>query len=224
MFVGHVALALAAKKTVPRVSLGVLVGATAAIDLLWPLFLLAGLERVRIDPGNTAFTPLAFDAYPWTHSLAMVLVWGALAGLGAAALYEDRRAGIVVGLLVLSHWVLDAISHRPDMPLWPGATSPRVGLGLWNSIPLTLAVEGAMWAAGLAVYLRATRPVDRAGQVIFWALVLLCTVMWASGPWSPPPPDARSLAWFALGAWLLPLWAGWADAHRATTRSSGRSS
>src|SRR5262249_18566783 len=129
MFVGHLALALAAKKKTPRVSLGVLVGATAAIDLLWPLFLLAGLEKVRIDPGTPAFTPLAFDSYPWTHSLAMMLVWGALAGLGAASFYKDRNAGMVVGLLVVSHWVLDAISHRADMTLWPGTASPRVGLG-----------------------------------------------------------------------------------------------
>ncbi|HZN02351.1 MAG TPA: hypothetical protein VFD06_02075 [Candidatus Polarisedimenticolia bacterium] len=212
MFVGHLAVALAAKKRTPRVSLGVLMAATAFIDLIWPPLLLLGLERARIDPGNTAFTPLAFDSYPWSHSLAMVLVWGALVGLAAGRYYKDRASGVVVGGVVVSHWFLDAISHRPDMPLWPGG--PVVGLGLWNSIPLTLVVEGAMWAAGLAIYLRATRPADRAGQVIFWSLVVLCTVMWATGPWSPPPPSVEALSKFAFGAWLLPLWAGWADAHR----------
>lgn len=224
MFVGHLALAFAAKQRTPRISLGVLVGACAWLDLIWPPLLLLGLERVRVDPGNTPFTPLAFDSYPWSHSLAMVLLWSLLAGLGARAIYKDTEAGVVVGLLVLSHWVLDAISHRPDMPLWPGATSPRLGLGLWNSIPLTLLVEGAMWAAGLLVYLRATRPLDRSGQVVFWSLVALCTVMWAAGPFSPPPPGAGAVAKFSVGVWLLPLWAGWADAHRLSRRSSDRSS
>ena len=148
MFVGHLAVAFAAKKKTPRLSLGVLVGATAFIDLIWPPLLLMGLERVRIDPGNTAFTPLAFDWYPWSHSLVMVLLWGALTGLAAGAYYKDRVGGLVVG-----------------------------------------------------------------------ALVVLCTVMWATGPWSPPPPSAESLAKFAIGAWLLPLWAGWADAHRRPRES-----
>ena len=213
MFVGHLAVALASKRAVPRVSLGVLVGATVWLDLIWPPLLLLGLERVRVDPGNTAFTPLAFDSYPWSHSLVMVLLWGALAGLAAAALYKDRTAGAVIGLLVVSHWVLDAASHRPDMPLWPGA-GPKVGLGLWNSIPLTLTIEGAMWIAGLAIYLRATRPIDRLGSILFWSLVALCTVMWAGGPFSPPPPGAEAVAKFSVGVWLLPVWAGWADAHR----------
>jgi membrane-bound metal-dependent hydrolase YbcI (DUF457 family) len=223
VFVGHLAVALASKRAAPRVSLGVLVGAAAWLDLIWPPFLLLGLERVRVDPGNTAFTPLAFDSYPWSHSLVMVLLWGALAGLAATAIYKDRVAGAVVGLLVVSHWVLDAVTHRPDMPLWPGG-GPKVGLGLWNSIPLTLVVEGAMWIAGLAIYLRATRPIDRRGTIAFWSLVGLCTVMWAGGPFSPPPPSAEAVARFSVGVWLLPVWARWADAHRRplNARATGR--
>jgi len=216
MFVGHMAVALAAKSRDPRTSLGIFVAAAYAIDLIWPLFLLAGVERVRIDPGNTAFTPLAFDSYPWSHSLLMTLVWGVLFALVLRTRGAGRRTRILVFLLVLSHWVLDAISHRPDMPLWPGL-SPLVGLGLWNSVAATLMVEGAMFAAGVMIYVRCTRPADRIGSVSFWVLVLVQAAIWAGGPWGPPPPSPRALAWVGLAAWLFPPWAWWADRHRAQT-------
>ena len=122
---------------------------------------------VRIDPGNTAFTPLAFDYYPWSHSLSMAFVWAVAVGRVAAAVLRHARAGLIIGLTVLSHWVLDFFMHRPDLPLWPGG--PEVGLGLWNSIPLTLLVEGVLFAAGVAIYLRATRARDRVGTWAFWA-------------------------------------------------------
>jgi hypothetical protein len=109
--------------------------------------------------------------------------------------------------------VLDFISHRPDLPLWPG-DSPRLGLGFWNSVPGTLILEGAMLAAGISLYLRSTKAVDWVGSVGLWLFIGLSTFMWAGQPWSPPPPNARSLAWFSLGVWLLPLWAGWEDNHR----------
>ncbi len=142
MFVGHLAVALAAKRVEPRAPLGTLVGAAFAFDLIWPVLLLAGIEMVRIDPGNTAFTPLAFDDYPWSHSLSMAFVWAVAVGRVAAAVLRHARAGLIIGLTVLSHWVLDFFMHRPDLPLWPGG--PEVGLGLWNSIPLTLLVEGLL--------------------------------------------------------------------------------
>jgi hypothetical protein len=214
MFVGHTAVALAAKSRIPSVSLGWYVAAAYALDLLWPFFLLAGVERVSIVPGATAFTPLVFDSYPWSHSLFMSCVWGlavvAVArwrGLGSSAAW-------LLGALVVSHWILDFASHAPDMPLWPGH-SPLLGLGLWNSIPATLIVEGALFALGIALYARKTRARDRIGSIGFWLFVILTTVMWASGPWSAPPPSPRALALFAPLAWLLVLWAGWADRHRA---------
>ncbi len=89
MFVGHFAVALGAKRAAPRIPLGLLVAAAIALDLIWPLLLLAGVETVRIDPGNTAFTPLAFDHYPWSHSLVMALVWG---GLTAAIAFPRLRS------------------------------------------------------------------------------------------------------------------------------------
>jgi hypothetical protein len=212
MFVGHLAAALAAKQAERRAPLAALVGAAYGLDLMWPLLLLAGVEAVRIDPGNTAFTPLAFDNYPWSHSLSMAVVWSVIAGRVAARVLRHARAGLFIGLTVLSHWVLDFVAHRPDLPLWPGG--PTVGLGLWNSIPLTLIVEGALLAAAVALYLRTTRPRDAVGKWAFWGLVLLTTAIWISGPFSPPPPSVTAIAVVGLALWLLPLWARWIERHR----------
>ena len=216
MFVGHTAVALAAKTRAPRASLGLFIAAAYAVDLIWPVFLLFGIERVRIEPGNTAFTPLAFDSYPWSHSLAMSLVWGFLFALVLRAFGADRRTRVLVFLLVVSHWVLDAASHGPDMPLWPGA-SPKVGLGLWNSIAATLLVEGAIFAAAIVLYARRTRPVDRIGSIGFALFVVTQIALWAAGPFSPPPPGPRALVFVGFAAWLFPVWAWWFDRHRHTT-------
>ena len=213
MFVGHTAVALAAKSRAPEVPLGWFVAAAFGLDLLWPIFLLTGLERVSIVPGATAFTPLVFDSYPWSHSLLMACAWG----LCAAALVRWRGmtggVALLVGGVVVSHWVLDFVTHAPDMPLWPGS-SPRVGLGLWRSVPATLLVEGALFVAGIALYARATRPADRIGSLGLWTFLLVSTILWVTVPWSPPPPSPRALAWFACGSWLLVAWAAWAGRHR----------
>ncbi len=214
MFVGHTAVALAAKSKARDVSLGWLMAAAFGLDLLWPIFLLAGIERVSIVPGATAFNPLVFDSYPWSHSLLMACVWGVCAALVAHWRGVSIGAAGLIGAVVVSHWVLDYVSHVPDLPLWPGPSS-RYGLGLWNSILGTLLVEGALFLAGIALYVRATRPVDRIGSWALWTLLVLSAAMWASSPWSVPPPSPRALAWFSLGAWLLVAWAGWADRHRA---------
>jgi hypothetical protein len=214
VFAGHLAAALAVKRIEPRAPLGALVGAAFGLDLIWPALLLAGVEQVRIAPGITAFTPLAFIHYPWSHSLSMAVIWGAVVGRAAAALLKHRRAGLVIGLTVISHWVLDFVTHRPDLPLWPGG--PLTGLGLWNSIPLTLLVEGSMLAVATAVYVRATRPRDRVGGWAFWSLVVLTTAIWVSGPFSPPPPSVTAIAVVGLALWLYPFWGQWIERHRST--------
>lgn len=212
MFIGHYAVGFAAKRAAPKASLGLLMAAPILLDLLWPIFLLAGWEHVRIDPGNTAFTPLAFDSYPITHSLVTSIGWGALFG-GLYWIFTRYRAGAVaIALGVVSHWVLDWVTHRPDLPLYPGG--PKVGLGLWNSIPWTLAVEIAMLAIALWLYVRTTQPRDRTGRYAFWAFVALAIVMYVGNLMSPPPPSTQALAWFALSGWIVPFWAGWFDAHR----------
>lgn len=214
MFAGHLAVALAAKTAAPRIPLWSLVAASFGLDLIWPILLLAGAEVVRIDPGNTAFTPLAFDSYPWSHSLIMVLAWGTIAGLVTLKGLNERKSAWTVGVVVVSHWLLDFITHRPDLPLWPGGQ--KVGLGLWSSIPWTLTLEGGMIAVATMLYLRSTRPIDGVGRWALWALVLLTGVIWASQPWSPPPPDPIAVAMVTLSLWLFLPWAGWIERHRST--------
>jgi hypothetical protein len=191
VFAGHLAAALAAKRVEPRAPRGALVGA-----------------------GPRPFTPLAFTHYPWSHSLSMAVIWGAVVGRVAVGVLEHPRVGLVIGLTVISHWVLDFVTHRPDLPLWPGG--PLTGLGLWNSIPLTLVVEGAILAAAVAVYLRTTRARDAAGGWAFWSLVVLTTAIWVSGPFSPPPPSVTAIAAVGLALWLYPLWGRWIERHRST--------
>ena len=212
MFVGHLAVALASRSVEPRIPLAVTVAAAFGLDLLWPLLLLLGLESVRVSPGDTAFTNLAFESYPWSHSLLLVGVWSTAAALLAWRAFRTGRAGVVVGALVLSHWCLDALTHRPDLPLWPGGT--LVGLGLWNSIAATIALEGTLLVVGLWLYVRASPARDRTGKWALASLVLLAATIWITQPWSPPPPSSTAVAIGALALWLFIPWARWIDGHR----------
>ena len=212
MFIGHAALALAAKPLAPRVSLALLLAATYWLDMVWPVFLLAGIEQVRIDPGNTAVTPLDFVHYPWSHSLAAALAWGALFGL--ACLGAGKRAALLLALLVFSHWVLDVITHRADMPLWPGSGT-LLGFGLWNSIPATIAIECVMFALGVWIYARSAPSRDRIGTFAFWGLVVFLVLIYFANIFGPPPPSVMAIAIAGIaGAVLFTAWAWWADRHR----------
>lgn len=213
MFIGHFAVSFAAKRIAPALSLGTLFLAAQLADLLWPTFVLIGVESLEISPGATAVTPLNFISYPYSHSLVALTLWGALmAVLHGAYRRNAAHASLVLGI-VLSHWVLDAISHRPDMPVGFGAT--KVGLGLWYSVPATLAVEGAMFLAAVAVYVSATRPRDRTGAIGLWALVIALVVIYAGNVFGPPPPSVAAVTWSAQAMWLLVAWAYWIDRHRA---------
>jgi membrane-bound metal-dependent hydrolase YbcI (DUF457 family) len=195
------------------------VTAVIALDLVWPILLLAGVEHVEIRPGATAFTPLVFVSYPWSHSLLMAAVWGVI--LVAVSRVRDvpRSAAWLLAALTVSHWFLDWVTHAPDMPFWPGR-SPRVGLGLWNSIPGTLVVEGALWIGAVAMYLRYRPLRGRGPRVAFWSFVVVSTVMWAASPWSSPPPDERSLAWFSLIGWIVVPWVALADRRPASVAAA----
>ena len=204
MFLGHFAVGLAAKRYAPAVSLGAWFLAVQLMDLLWPLFLLAGAEHVRIAPGITAFTPLDFYDYPITHSLVGATVWAALLAAGSRAFYKDGRAALLLGAGVLSHWLLDVIAHRPDMPVLPGG--PHLGLGLWNSIPATVGVELGLFFTALYLYTRVQRP-----RLSFCLLAGALLVAFFGAALGPPPPDVRTLAFSALAIWIFVAWAWWAD-------------
>jgi len=214
VFIGHFAVAFAAKEVAPRASLGTMVLAAAFLDVIWPVLVLLGVERFRIVPGFTANNPFDFSYYPWSHSLLMTVVWSLLVAFVYLAARGDRAGAVWVGIVVASHWVLDFVSHVPDMPLYPGG-SERLGLGLWRSIPATFAVEGLMFAAGIAIYVRATKSKDRIGSIAWWAMVGLLLALFIPGPWSSPPPSENAVA--ILGIIALAIfgpWAYWIDRHR----------
>jgi hypothetical protein len=218
MFIGHFAVALAAKRAAPSVSLGTLFVACELVDLIWPALVLLGIETVRIVPGNTAFTPLEFVRYPWTHSLVMGAAWALFAAVLYFLFRRNAGAAAVVGAVVLSHWFLDALVHRPDLPLVPGGAT-RVGLSLWNSVPATLAVEGLMFAAALLLYLKGTRARDRIGRIGFRALIAFLIAAYCGAAFGPPPPNVEAVAWAGIvGGIITALWGYWVDRHREPVR------
>ena len=213
MFIGHYAVAMAAKRAAPRASLGTLFAAASLADLLWPVFLLLGWEHAHIVPGPNPFLTLWLDSFPISHSLVTLIGWGALFGLLYRWRTGDGRAAVVIGLVVVSHWVLDFVTHRPDMPLYPGGTP--LGLGLWNSVAGTLVTEGVMFLAGVWLYATATRPRDRVGRYAFWGLIAFLVVSYIGSLYSPPPSAMRALALGGIAfGWLFVAWAAWGDRHR----------
>jgi hypothetical protein len=224
MFIGHFALAFGAKRAAPSVSLAVLFVARQLADLLWPVLVIAGIERVAVLPGVTAMTPLDFISYPYSHSLATLCVWGiALGGVYVALTRAGLSAGVTLALLVISHWVLDVVTHRPDVPLAPWAATD-VGLGLWNSTAATIAVETSMLAIGLLLFMRAAPPPTRGRAIGLWSLVAVMFLLYLGSIFGPPPPSGSAVAWSANGIWLFVAWAYFVDrprfsAERAPTRA-----
>jgi len=212
MFIGHNAVGFISKKIAPKTSLGVLMAAAMLLDLIWPIFVLTGIEHVRIAPGATRLSPLDFTYYPWTHSLAMACAWAVAFALVYFAFSRYGRGAIVVGLAVVSHWVLDWVTHRPDLPLWPHG--PRVGLGLWNQPILSLGIESALFAVGILFYRDVSKPVDRIGSIGFWSLVVLLVALFVVMAAGAPPQNVRQIGWLGLSGWLIPFWAAWFDRHR----------
>ncbi len=214
MFIGHFALAFSAKKFAPQVSLGILFLACQLADIIWPSLVLLGIEALEIEPGITVMTPLNFVHYPYSHSLIALLLWGAIfAVLYALLRRSGTKAAIVIGMLVLSHWVLDVLTHRPDMPI-SLADSSVIGFGLWNFPVFAIPLELILFGVGIWLYLRHTRPLDRQGSIGFWALTLFLLVVYAANLLGPPPPSSAAVAWSAQALWLVIAWGFWVDHHR----------
>jgi hypothetical protein len=213
MFLGHFAVSLAAKKAAPKASLGLLLFAGQFLDLLWPALILGGVEHASIQPGNTPVTPLNFSSYPISHSLEGALLWSVLIG---GITWLVRRApgeAFVVGACVASHWILDLISHAPDLPLrFSGGM--KVGMGLWYSVAATVIVELLLFAGGIRLYLSATRSRDAVGTYGFWGLVVFLLAIYAGNIFGPPPPSMLAVGIAGNAIWLLVLWGWWVDRHR----------
>ena len=187
--------------------------AAMLVDLIWPILLLLGVEHVHIRRGAMRMTPLIFTDYPWTHSLITGIGWAVLFAMLYWGVSRYSRGAIVVGVLVISHWVLDFVVHAPDLPIYPGG-GPKFGLGLWNQPIITIGIESFMLAVGILIYRDVTKPRDSVGSVVFWAFVATLAVIYIANAGGAPPPNERVLAYMALSLWLLPFWAAWFDRHR----------
>jgi hypothetical protein len=214
MFIGHYAVGFASKKLAPSASLGVLMAAPILPDLLWPIFLLLGLEHVTVEPNANPFLRLAFDSYPISHGLVVVIGW---ATLFAALYYGFTRYSVGAGVIwmgVVSHWVMDYIVHRPDLPLYAGGTR-LVGMGLWTHRWAAIAVEVVLFAAGVWLYVRQTKARDKIGDYAFWGFLVFLLLAYGIAAFGPPPPTSiRKLAIATLCTSLLIPWAWWFDSHR----------
>ncbi|MEJ2637251.1 MAG: hypothetical protein P8184_18440 [Calditrichia bacterium] len=220
MFIGHYGAGFAGKGVDARPSLGTLFFAAQFIDLLWPVLILLGIEQVRIEPGNTAMTPLNFVYYPFSHSLFFVLIWAVLVGGVYYVIRKNARTGFVLGLLVVSHWVLDLLVHCPDLPLVPWSKA-SVGLGLWDSVPASLLLELFVFGGGAFLYMRATRAKNRKGSYGLWALLGFLMVIYLANVFGPPPAEAQPVAVVGLSQWLLVLWGYWIDRNRENVLPAG---
>jgi len=213
MFIGHFGLGLAAKKINPRPSLGTTFLAAQFIDLLWPFFLMLGMEKVEVEPGNTVFTPLNFVSYPYSHSLAAVLVWALLFGIIYYLIKKDRGSALLLAALVISHWLLDLLTHRPDLPL-SFSEQHKMGFGLWNSKMGTIIIEMLIFSLGCFLYINSTTAKNKAGNIALWSFIVFMIVMYLMNAFGPPPESASAIPYIGLAQWILIAWGYWIDANR----------
>ena len=188
--------------------------AAALSDILWIVFFASGIEQVVIQPGLMVANSLNLVYIPFSHSLLMDAVWGSvLAGI-YFLLRRDSRGAWVLFAAVVSHWVLDFATHRPDMPLAPGIDL-RFGLGLWNSRIATFLVEGALWLGAIVVYARGSRSRTRVGAFAFWTMIVLLTLLWIVSLRGDPPPSLKSLAIVnSVFFGIVETWAFWMNRNR----------
>lgn len=213
MFLAHFGVGFGAKAAAPRVSLGSLFLAAQFIDLIWPTLLLLGIERVNIITDGTRHPPLDFVYYPFSHSLLAVIVWAALFATVYLVARRSRIGAVVLGLAVISHWLLDLVVHYPDLPLYPG-DSPLLGFGVWSSPVISMALELSIFAVGMRLYLRCTRASDATGKWALWSLTATLLLIQIANAFGAPPPGTTAIAWAGQTQWLLVLWGYWVDSHR----------
>ena len=220
MFLAHFGIGFAAKSAAPKTSLGTLFLAAQFIDLLWPTLLLLGIERVNIRTDGAQYPPLDFVYYPFSHSLLTVMIYAVMFAVAYFVLRRNRIGAIVVGLSVISHWLLDLLAHYPDLPLYPG-DSMLLGFAIWSSPVFEMALELSIFALGVWLYLRTTKAVDATGKWALWSLVAFLVSIHVGNTLGPPPPSVKAIAWIGQAQWLLVAWGYWVDKHRSV-RSSGQ--
>jgi membrane-bound metal-dependent hydrolase YbcI (DUF457 family) len=213
MFIGHFGVGFGAKKIDNKPSLGTLFLAAQFVDLLWPFLLILGIEKVVITPSISAFNPLEFTYYPFTHSLVGVIFWALLFGAIYFFIKKNIKSAILLGVLVISHWILDLITHIPDLPLFPGSEI-KIGFGLWNSVPMTIIVEGSIFILGTYFYFKSTETKNKTGRFALWSLIIFLVIVYVMNVFGPPPESAEAIGYVALSQWLIITWGYWIDRNR----------
>ncbi|MCB0726498.1 MAG: metal-dependent hydrolase [Ignavibacteria bacterium] len=214
MFIGHFGVGFGAKKYAPVISLGYLFIAAQFLDLIWPTLLLLNVEHVVISPGITAMTPLDFTDYPVSHSLLMVAGWGILLGVISYFFLKKFKYSLIIFLCVISHWFLDLIVHRPDLPLLPAEDTIKMGFGLWDHPYLSVIIEGLIFFTGVIFYYKATKPVNKTGKYLLIFLVSFLVLIQIANILGPPPPSVTAIAWAGQLQWLFVIIAFIVDRNR----------
>lgn len=213
MVIGHYAVGFAAKKFAPEASLAVLIGSAILLDILWIAFLVLGWEQVQVLTDKTVLIPYEFENYPYSHSLLATLVWAAVFALLYRKITGYMTGAVLIWIGVLSHWILDLIVHKPDLPFYPGGNS-FVGLDLWKYQSASLIFEGALFLLGLWSYIRQTVPLDRTGNYGFWIFIFILAGLYIGKLTGLPIENHVALVIFGVVTWLSVPWALWIERHR----------
>jgi hypothetical protein len=204
MFVGHYSVAFAAKTEQNKIPLWVLFIAVQFLDYVWATLVLLGIEKLRVIKGFTAGSMLDSYFHPYSHSLITALVWSTIAALvyktfcnRHGCLYRNSAA-LIVGVAVFSHWLLDFIAHPRDLPIYDNTL--KVGLGMWNYRDPEFALEIALLAGGIVLYLaRNVMPAIRRKAVIAFGIAL--TIIQIGDTYVPRTPLTDKAT--AMGVWIF---------------------
>lgn len=202
MILGHYAVGFIGKKMAPNASLGTVMLAALWLDLVWSVFLLVGVERVRVEAGATRAMPVFFEYFPFSHGFVSAIAWSLLFGSAYWLIRRNRVTASVLAACVFSHWWLDAIAHDQDLP-FAYADSTTVGLGLWRSLIATFLVEATLFGIGVAVYLRRYQARTPFGNYLFVGFVSALLVIYTSLFVGYVPSGTTEVAIVTLGQWAF---------------------
>ena len=222
MFVGHYAPSFAIKAIQPAIPLWLLFIAAQLVDIAWAVLVLLGIEKVRIVPGITASNPLDLYYMPYTHSLVAAVLWAVAAIVLCKPLRGVRKWSVAawIGVAVFSHWILDFLVHRPDLPVYDDAL--KVGLGIWDYPAIAFCLEALLLFGGMLMYLRRTEAINAVGRFGPPAFGIVLLAIHGYVFFGPPPTSPDAAAITALVFYVLfAIAAQWLDRQRREQATLG---